>query len=154
MKIGVGALFLASLVAGCVTAPPRELPAYRAVVDAADSARPTAERIVHSLALGDIDAAAALSNAPAQRAEMLRAYRDRVGESEFRRVFAEYASRPVVREIAIGDRRLLMWDLSNHLAGQYFVRAGDRFLMDDVPSDERTQLRRIFSSYRTASGRK
>jgi hypothetical protein len=148
VKFGARAVIVSALLAGCAGAPPRELPAYREVVDAADSARPTAERIVHSLAIGDIDAAAALSNAPEQRAEMLRAYRDRVGESEFRRVFAEYASRPVVREIAIGDRRLLMWDLSNHLAGQYFVRAGDTFLMDDVPSDDRTQLRRVLNAYR------
>ena len=153
MKFGVRAVIISALLAGCAGAPPRELPAHREVVDAADSARPTAERILQHLAAGDIAAAAALSNAPTQRAEMLRAYRDRVGQSEFRRVFAEYASRPLVREIAIGDRRLLMWDLSNHLAGQYFVRAGDTFLMDDVPSDDRTQLRRVLNSYRNASGR-
>ena len=150
MKFGVRAVIISALVAGCAAAPPRELPPYREVVDAADSARPTAERILRNLAAGDIDAAAALSNAPAQRAEMLRAYRDRVGESEFRRIFAEYTSRPVVREIAIGERHLLMWDLSNHLAGQYFVRAGDAFLMDDVPSNERTQLRRVLNSYRNS----
>jgi hypothetical protein len=148
VKFGVRALFLALLLTGCATAPPRELPAYREVVDKAESAGPIAERILQHLAAGDIDAAAALSNAPAQRAEMLRAYRDRVGEAEFRRVFAEYASRPVTREVAIGDRRLLMWNLSNHLAGQYFVVAGDTFLMDDVPSDERTQLRRVLNAYR------
>ena len=136
------------LIAGCVAAPPRELPAYREVVDVTDSARPTAERILQHLAAGDIDAAAALSNAPEQRAELLRAYRDRVGEAEFRRVFAEYASRPVVREIAIGERRLLIWDIGKQLSGQYFVRTGENFLIDDVPSDARTELRRVLEHER------
>ena len=139
---------LAALLAGCAAAPPRELPAYREVVDAADSARPTAARLLQHLAAADIDDAAALSNAPEQRAELLRAYRDRVGESEFRRVFSEYAAKRVVREIAIGERRLLIWDLDGPLGAQYFVRSGDRFLLDDVPSAERSQLRRVLAAYR------
>ena len=143
-------LLISALLVGCATTPPRELPAYREVLDVTDSARPTAERILEHLAAGDIDSAAALSNAPEQRAELLRAYRDRVGEAEFRRVFAEYASRPVVREIAIGDRRLLIWDIGKQLSGQYFVRANGQFVMDDVPSDERTQLRRVLNSYRNS----
>jgi hypothetical protein len=114
----------------------------------ADSARATAERILQHLAAGDIDAAAALSNAPEQRAQLLRAYRDRVGEAEFRRVFADYASRPLVREIAIGERRLLIWDIGKQLSGQYFVRTGENFLIDDVPSDARTELRRVLEHER------
>jgi len=150
VKFGVRAVIISALVAGCAAAPPRELPAYREVVDAADSARPVAQQILQHLAAGDVEAAAALSNAPEQRAEMLRAYRDRVGDAEFRRIFAEYASRPVMREIAIGDRHLLIRNLSKHLAGQYFVRAGGTFLMDDVPSNERSELRRVLSSYRNS----
>lgn len=148
MKFGARFVTIAALVAGCASAP-RELPAYREVVDWADSARPTAELILQRLAAGDIDAAAVLSNAPEQRAELLRAYRDRVGESEFRRVFAQYAAKPLVREIAIGERRLLMWDLDGPLGAQYFVRAGERFLLDDVPSAERTELRRVLLAYRS-----
>jgi hypothetical protein len=149
VKFGVRALIISALLAGCAAAPPRELPAYREVLDAADSARPTAERLLQHLAAGDIDDAAALSNAPAQRAELLRAYRDRVGEREFRRVFAEYAAKPVVREIAIGERRLLMWDLDGPLGAQYFVRSGERFVLDDVPSAERAELRRVLAAYRS-----
>ena len=141
------------LIAGCVAAPPRELPAYREVVDVTDSARPTAERILQHLAAGDIDAAAALSNAPEQRGELLRAYRDRVGKAEFRRVFAEYASRPIAREVAIGERRLLIWDIGKQLSGQYFVRSGESFLMDDVPSDARTELRRVLEHERKQRAR-
>ena len=148
MKFGVRDVIISALLAGCVAVPPSELPAYREVVDAADSARPTAERLLQHLAAGDIDAAAALSNAPTERAELLRAYRDRVGESEFRRVFAEYAGKRVLREIAIGERRLLMWDLDGPLGAQYFVRAGNQFLLDDAPSAERTELRRVLAAYR------
>jgi hypothetical protein len=154
VKFGARAVIISALVAGCAAAPPRELPAYREVVDLADSARPTAERILQHLAAGDIDAAAALSNAPEQRAGVLRAYRDRVGEAEFRRIFAEYASHPLVREIAIGDRRLLIWDIGKQVSGQYFVRVGEKFVMDDVPSEARIELRRVLNSYRNASGRK
>jgi hypothetical protein len=139
---------MSALLAGCAIAPPRELPAYREVSNAAESARPTAERILLHLAAGEIDAAAALSNAPAERAELLRAYRDRVGEKEFRRVFAEYSAKPIAHEIAIGDRRLVMWDFDGPLGAQYFVRSGERFLLDDVPSDERTKLRRVLAAYR------
>jgi hypothetical protein len=137
-----------ALLAGCAVTPPRELPAYREVSNAAESARPTAERILLHLAAGEIDAAAALSNAPAERAELLRAYRDRVGENEFRRVFAEYRAKPIAREIAIGDRRLVVWDFDGPLGAQYFVRSGGRFLLDDVPSDERAQLGRVLAAYR------
>jgi len=151
VKFGVRAIILSALLAGCAAAPPRELPAYREVVDAADSARPTAERILKHLAAGDIDAAAALSNAPERRAHVLRDYRDSVGEAEFRRVFAQYAARSVAREIAIGERRLVMWDLDGPLSAQYFVRAGGQFLLDDVPNDQRAELRRVLRSLRQAS---
>jgi len=144
-------LFIAALLGGCAGAPPRELPAYREVVDASDSARPTAELILKHLAAGDIDAAAALSNAPERRAQVLRDYRDQVGDAEFRRIFTEYASRPAKREIAIGDRRLVMWDLDGPLGAQYFVRVGERFVLDDVPSEERSELRRVLNSFRRAS---
>ena len=151
MKFGVRAVIISALLAGCAAAPPRELPPYREVVDAGDSARATAERILKHLAAGDIDAAAALSNAPERRAQLLRDYRDRVGEAEFRRIFTEYASHPVAREVALGERRLVMWDLDGPLSAQYFVRAGDNFVLDDVPSKERSELRRVLASFRRAS---
>jgi len=148
VKSGLGALIIVALLAGCAGAPSRELPAYREVLDPAESARPTAQLLLQHLAAGDIDAAAALSNAPERRAQVLRDYRMSVGEAEFRRIFAEYAKRQVVREIALGERRLLMWDLDRELGAQYFVRADNRFLLDDVPNPERTELRRVLLAYR------
>ena len=48
-------------------------------------------------------------------------------------------------------RRVVMWDLDGPLGAQYFVRAGDGFLLDDVPSEERSELRRVLNSLRRAS---
>ena len=42
------------------------------------------------LSTGDIEEAALLSNAPRRRFEVLRDYRESVGEEEFKRVFAQY----------------------------------------------------------------
>ena len=57
---------------------------------------------------------------------MLRDYRESVGEAEFKRVFAQYLApeNRLLAEIAIDNRRLLVWDLregAKHIAGQYFV---------------------------------
>ena len=82
---------------------------------------------------------------------MLRDYRASVGEDEFKRVFALYLGNRIVDEIAIGPRRLLVWDLAeaaHQLAGQYYVEVEGRFLMDDVPSEERAKLTRVLQSYR------
>jgi hypothetical protein len=148
VKFAAGALITVAILAACAGAPSHELPAYREVLDSAESAQPTAQLLLRHLAAGEIDAAAALSNAPERRAQVLRDYRASVGDAEFRRIFAEYAKRRVVREIALGERRLLMWDLDTQLGAQYFVRAGNRFLLDDVPSAERTELRRVLLAYR------
>lgn len=128
---------------------------YRLVAPgSADSAAPTAERMLALLAAGDIDGAAAMSNAPERRREVLGEYRKRVGDDEFKRVFAQYSAPPnrLVAEVAIGERHLLIWDLAkagHQLAGQYFVRAGEQFVLDDAPSDERSRLRRILAAYRS-----
>ena len=118
------------------------------------SARATAEQILRHLAAGDIEKAAALSNAPARRLEVLRDYQASVGEDEFKRVFAQYLGNRIVEEIAIGPRRLLVWDLaeaSHHLAGQYYVEVEGRFLMDDVPGEERAKLTRVLQAYRKSA---
>ena len=117
------------------------------------SAADTARRMLALLADGNIDDAAALSNAPPRRRQVLRDYMDAVGEAEFRRVFAQYASPPnrLVAEVVIGERHLLVWDLADaghRLAGQYFVRAGDGFVLDDAPSAERARLQRVLGAYR------
>ena len=119
----------------------------------ADSARETAQHLLSLLGEGKIDDAAALSNAPQRRRQVLSDYRDAVGEAEFRRIFARYGSTPnrLVAEVAIGKHHLLVWDLAeaNHrLAGQFYVRAGDRFLLDDTPSEDRARLQRVLAAYR------
>lgn len=126
------------------------------------SATATAREILRLLAAGDIDQAAAHSNAPAGRAEVLRDFRDRVGEEEFRRVFERFTApqNVLLAEVAIGDHRLLVWHLgepAERLAGQYYVEVAGRFVMDDVPNETRANLRRVLQAYRRmgakASGR-
>jgi len=106
------------------------------------------------LSAGDIVEAALLSNAPRRRFEVLRDYRETVGADEFKRVFAQYLDpkNRLLAEIAIGQRRLLVWDLkegANRIAGQYFVEIDGRYLVDDVPNDERTSLRWVLEAYRS-----
>ncbi|MEK6243591.1 MAG: hypothetical protein AABM33_03735 [Pseudomonadota bacterium] len=108
------------------------------------------------LSTGDIEEAALLSNAPRQRFEVLRDYRESVGEEEFKRVFAQYfyAENRLLAEIAIGKHRLLIWDLkdgASRIAGQFFVEIEGRYLMDDVPGETRTSLRRILDAWRSGT---
>ena len=126
------------------------------IVDPAsdDSARPAAMVVLRHLADGDIEAAAALSNAPGRRLEVLRSYRDAVGEDEFKRVFGRYFApeNRLIAEVALGRHRMLVWELGEageRLTGQFYVEADGRFLMDDVPSRERSQLRRLLDDYRS-----
>jgi len=120
---------------------------------APNSALNTAKLLHRHLAAGEIEAAAALSNAPERRLEVYREYRARIGERKFRRIFTEYfyPENRLVAEIAIGTHRLLIWRLQSaqHLAGQYYVETGNNVLMDDVPSSERSQLRRVLEAYRS-----
>ncbi len=105
------------------------------------------------LSTGNLEEAALLSNAPRRRFEVLRDYRESVGEEEFKRVFAQYfyPENRLLAEIAIGRHRLLIWDLkegANRIAGQYFVEIEGRYLVDDVPNDTRTSLRWVLEAYR------
>lgn len=120
----------------------------RVITDRSESAQPVAAAILQHLAAGRIEEAARLSNEPKEREKVLRDYMASVGEEEFKRVYAEYLSHPVVSEVGIGPRRLIMWRLGERLAGQYYVQSGNTFLMDDRPSEERTALRRVLESYR------
>jgi len=106
------------------------------------------------LTAGDIEEAALLSNSPRRRFEVLRDYREQVGGEEFKKVFAQYfyPENRLLAEIAIGKHRLLIWDLKNgptRIAGQYFVEVDGRYLVDDVPNDERTSLRWVLEAYRS-----
>ena len=105
------------------------------------------------LSLGDIEEAALLSNSPRRRFEVLREYRESVGEEAFKSVFAQYlaAENRLLAEIAIDKHRLLIWDLqqgARRIAGQYFVEIEGRYLIDDVPNDTRTRLRWVLEAYR------
>ena len=118
---------------------------------APDSARDTALAVLKHLAVGDLEQAAALSNAPKRRFEVLRDYRDSIGEDEFKRRFGQFLApdNRLIAEVAIGPRRLLVWEFGNsQLAGQFYIEVEGKFLMDDVPSRERTELRRVLRRYR------
>jgi len=134
------------LLAGCAAQP---IPDYRAITDPAESAAGAARRVLEHLAAGDLEAAAALSNAPERRREVLRDYRARVGDAEFRRVFEEYLAQPAVAELARGERRLIMRRVNGEFVGQYFVRVGAGFLVDDVPNEERAGLQHVLRAYRS-----
>lgn len=119
----------------------------------AGSASATAAQLLSLLAAGRIDDAAALSNAPQRRAQILRQYKDAVGEAEFRRIFGLYGKPPnrLVAELVIGERHLVIWDLAdaNHrLAGQYFVHSSEGFVLDDGVSEDRARLQRVLAAYR------
>jgi hypothetical protein len=121
---------------------------------APDSALNAAKLLNLHLSTGNIEEAALLSNAPRRRFEVLRDYRDAVGEEEFKRVFAQYLvpGNRLLAEISIGKHSLLIWDLregATQLAGQYFVEVEGRYLIDDVPNDERTSLRQVLEAYRS-----
>jgi len=125
----------------------------------AGSALEAAKQLLRYLADGNIEEAARLSNAPQRRYELLRDYRAKVGEEEFKRVFGQYfhPENRLVAEYRLGSRRLLIWDLgeeAHHLAGQYYVEIEEgKFLMDDVPSEERSRLRQALDSYRKKQNR-
>jgi hypothetical protein len=121
---------------------------------APDSARDTALTVLKHLAAGELEQAAAWSNAPYRRFEVLRAYRDSVGEEEFKRIFGRFLApeNRLIAEVAIGPRRLLVWALGEaggHVAGQFYVEVDGKFVLDDVPSRERDELRRVLRRYRS-----
>jgi hypothetical protein len=140
------------LGAACAT-PDGASVTYRHVAQGEASAQSVAVQLLTHLAAGEIDEAAQLSNEPARRSEVLRDYLARVGEAEFRRVYAQYLApqNRVVAEIALGPRRLIIWDLEtagHRLAGQYYIEADGRFLMDDRPGPERLALQRVLADHR------
>jgi hypothetical protein len=126
---------------------------YHPVEDRGESARPAAGAMLRYLAAGEIEQAALLSNSPKRRYEVLQQYLASVGPDEFRRVYSQYLfpENHVVAEFAAGPRRLIIWDLGeagHRLAAQYYVEVEGRFLMDDVPSEERSHLTELLRAYR------
>ena len=116
------------------------------------SALDTARLLNQYLAAGKLEDAALLSNAPKRRYEVLQDYRGEVGEEGFRRVFGEYfyPENRFAAEIAIGEHTLLIWHLArtDRYAGLFFRQIDGRSLIDDVPSETRSQLRRLLEAYR------
>jgi hypothetical protein len=124
------------------------------------SALDTAKLLNLHLSSGDIEGAALLSNAPRRRFEVLNEYRKAIGDEEFKRVFAQYflPDNRLLAEVAIEQHRLLLWELktaskpgadTTAIAGQYFVEVEGRYLVDDVPNDNRTRLRWVLEAYRS-----
>lgn len=117
----------------------------------------TAKLLNRYLVAGDLVEAAALSNAPKRRFEVFREYREAVGADEFKRIFLQYfdPANRLLAEIAIGPHALLIWQMNEaserpgRLAGQYFMELEGRWLMDDVSSEQRSNLRRVLEAYRS-----
>ena len=88
---------------------------------------------------------------------MLRDYRESVGEEEFKRVFAQYLCPGEPAACGNRHRQAPPAHLGPEgsrpdqprLAGQYFVEVDGRYLVDDVPNDERTSLRQVLEAYRS-----
>ncbi|HLX80731.1 MAG TPA: hypothetical protein VKS43_09115 [Burkholderiales bacterium] len=121
---------------------------------APDSALNAAKLLNLYLSIGDIEAAALLSNSPRRRFELLRDYREKVGAEEFKRVFAQYFApeNRLVAEIIIGNHSLLVWDLresATRIAGQYFVEIDGRYFIDDTPNEVRSRLQLVLAAYRS-----
>ncbi|MGE0876299.1 MAG: hypothetical protein AB7O31_16680 [Burkholderiales bacterium] len=119
-----------------------------------DSALGTAKLLNRYLSAGNIEDAALLSNEPKRRYQVLREFRDAVGEEEFRRLYTRYfePGNRLVAEVLMPPHSLLVWHLEGerHLAGQYYVRIDERWFIDDVPSVTRTRLRQVLESLRAA----
>jgi hypothetical protein len=152
-RIGVRAAFL--LLAALQAALPAAGAEPRVITDATQSARPAALHILKHLAAGELESAAALSNAPERRLEVLRQFRESVGEERFRALFSRYFSpeNRIVMEAAVGAHRLLVWDLGeagHELTGQYFVELDGGFVMDDVPNTQRYALQRFLADFRSS----
>ena len=124
---------------------------------APDTALNAAKLLNLHLSTGDLEEAAVLSTSPKRRFEVLQDYRQSVGAEEFKRVFAQYfdPANRLLAEVAIDRHRLLIWELRgapgapSHLAGQYFIEVDGKYLLNDVPSPARAQLRHVLEAYRS-----
>jgi hypothetical protein len=116
------------------------------------SALDTAKLLNRHLSSGAVEEAALLSNSPRRRFEVLSDYKSGVGEEGFKQVFSEYfdPGNSVVAEISLGNHSVLVWHLRKYsrYAGQYYVRVEGKVLIDDVPSEARTTLRKLLEAFR------
>jgi hypothetical protein len=116
------------------------------------SALATAKLAVHYLAQGKLEEVALLSNAPKARYERLR---DALGDwkpEDFKRAYEPFfdADSWIVGEVAQGPHHLIMWRRGDigHIAGYLLVEIDGKYFLDDVPSPERSRLRRVLQSFR------
>jgi hypothetical protein len=130
----------------------RTHPANAAAPSAPGSALDTLKLLNQYLTAGKVEDAALLSNSPKRRFEVFQDYRKELGEEEFQKVFAQYfdPENRLAAEIAIGAHTLLIWHLAkaDRSAGLFFMQIDGRMLMDDVPSETRSQLRRLLEAWR------
>jgi len=116
------------------------------------SALNTAKLVVRLLSQGRVEDAALLSNAPKARYARLQESFERWGPEDFERAYARYFApeNRIVGEAAIGPHRLIMWYLkdTDQLTGLFLVDIEGRLLIDDVPSAERSSLRRVLEAHR------
>jgi len=113
----------------------------------------TAKLLNRHLASGAIEDAALLSNSPRRRFEVLRDYKDAVGDDGFKEVFTEYfdPENRVVAEVMMDGHSLLVWYLkaANRYAGQFYVNVAGKVYVDDMPNPTRQALRRVLEGIRT-----
>ena len=135
----------------------RAFPAGANLVDPAAplapvSALETAKLLSRHLTAGNIEEAALLSTSPRRRFEVLRDYKDSVGDDGFREVFSEYfvPENRLVAEVSMDGHSLLVWHLrtANRYAGQFYVQIAGKVYVDDMPSPTRSTLRRVLDAIR------
>ena len=123
-----------------------------AVVPEPTTALNTARLLSVYLTAGKVEDAAMLSTAPRRRFEVLRDYQGAVGDEDFKQVYSQYfqPQNRLVAEVLMGSHSLLVWHLreNDRYAGQYYVQVEGKVFMDDVPSTERSRLRRILEAIR------
>ena len=116
------------------------------------SALNTAKLVTRYLSEGRIEDASLLSNSPKARYARLRESFEGWSEADFRRAYGRYFApeNRIVGEVSIDGHRLLMWHLkdTDHLAAFFLVEIEGRLLLDDVPNQTRSSLRRVLEAYR------
>lgn len=160
---------LVALLAGCAaTLGPefaseelRKYPANAHLLDPRETLEPTsalatAKLAVRYLSEGRLEEVAVLSNAPKARYERLREALGNWTPEDFRRAYTPFfaADSWIVGEVAQGPRHLIMWRRGDigYISGYLLVEIDGRYFLDDVPSPERSRLRRVLQSFRASEG--
>jgi hypothetical protein len=121
-----------------------------------NSALNTAKLAVRYLSEGKLEEVALLSNAPKARFERLREALNGWAPEDFRRTYGPFFSEDswIVGELADGPHHLIVWrrgDIGD-VVGYLLVEIDGRYFLDDVPSPQRSRLRRALESLRAGEG--